>query len=146
MLVFGRLLLHKRNNSTMNSTAASVSELSTTVDAMTKLQSTDAVVVTTMTNDPTNDIESTKAKAIVKTAAPTTTVAKQTMQNNGGLASIDETIDNTSDIDLTTPMSIPSISNRNNVSIHHSFLFPPSSILCRTSNDNPFHFLILLYV
>lgn len=90
----------------MNSGAASCSELSTTVDAMTKLQSTDAVIVTTMTNDntPTGEITST----VPSPSAPATT-------NNGGLASIDENIDNTSDIDLTTPMSIPSISNRNNV-------------------------------
>lgn len=108
----------------MNSAGASVSELSTTVDAMTKLQSTDAVAVTTMTNDPI-DVEST-AKAITKATAPTTATTASTttkttttlsMQNNSGLASIDENIDNTSDIDLTTPMAIPSISNRNNVSI-----------------------------
>lgn len=99
MIVFGRILLHKRNTSTIDSTAVSVSELSTTVDAMTKLQSNDAIVVTTMTTD-----------------AETTTNNATNIIRSDLTASNDENIENTSDIDLTTPLSIPSISSRNNVS------------------------------
>lgn len=95
MIVFGRIILHKRNASTMNSSAASVSELSTTVDAMTKLQSSDTIVVTTITTDSDNNI--TKVGTNI---------------NN----STDEHIENASDIDINTPISIPSISSRNNVS------------------------------
>lgn len=97
MIVFGRIILHKRNASRMNSGAASVSELSTTVDALTKLQSSDTIVVTTITND--ND---------------TVTNATKTGSNINN--STDERTESTSDIDLTAPISIPSISSRNNVS------------------------------
>lgn len=99
MIVFGRILLHKRNTSTIDSTAVSVSELSTTVDAMTKLQSNDAIVVTTMTTD-----------------AETTTNNATNIIRSDLTATNDENTENTSDIDLTTPLSIPSISSRNNVS------------------------------
>lgn len=104
MIVFGRIIVNKRNASAMNSGAASVSELSTTVDAMTKLQSSDTIVVTTLTTDT----ESTNpAKNTNTTTTPTTTSINK---------STDECTESTSDIDLTTPMSIPSISSRNNVS------------------------------
>lgn len=96
MIVFGRIILHKRNASALNSGAVSVSELSTTVDAMTKLQSSDTIGVTTITADS----ETTNTKA-----------------NNAIANSTDECNESTSDIDLTAPMSIPSISNRNNVSV-----------------------------
>lgn len=119
MLVFGRIILHKRQASAMNSGAVSVSELSTTVDAMTKLQSSDTIVVTTLNADDGGDATKTKDGSI-----------------GGGIGSViggggggkiamsgvvtdkmgNDTI--TSDIDLTTPLSIPSISNRNNVSCH----------------------------
>lgn len=95
MIVFGRIILHKRTANSMNSGGASASDLSTTVDALTKLQSSDTIVVTTMTTD--ND----------------------TTKNGTGNTvnkSTDECNENTSDIDLTTTMSIPSISSRNNVS------------------------------
>ncbi|XP_055301870.1 uncharacterized protein LOC129568237 [Sitodiplosis mosellana] len=105
MIVFGRIILHKRSASTMNSGAASVSELSTTVDAMTKLQSSDTIVVTTMNND--NDTNITKTGTNI---------------NN----STDKRTENTSDIDLTTPISIPSISNRNNQQ-HLYNTYTPSS-------------------
>ena len=59
MFVFGRIILHKRQASAMNSGAVSVSELSTTVDAMTKLQSSDSIVVTTLNAD---DDDATKTK------------------------------------------------------------------------------------
>lgn len=104
MIVFGRIIANKRNASAMNSGAASVSELSTTVDAMTKLQSSDTIVVTTLTTDT----ESTNpAKNTNTTTTPTNTSINK---------STDECTESTSDIDLTTPMSIPSISSRNNVS------------------------------
>lgn len=96
MFVFGRIILHKRNASAMNSGAASVSELSTTVDAMTKLQSSDTIGVTTMAND--NDTANGKNS---------TTITSST----------DECTENAPNIDLTAPMSIPSISSRNNVSV-----------------------------
>lgn len=97
MIVFGRIILHKRNTASgMNSGAVSISEVSTTIDAMTKLQSSDAIVVTSLTND----IDGNNTK-----------IAASTINNP-----TDECTENTSDIDLTTKMSIPSISSRNNVS------------------------------
>lgn len=111
MVVFGRIILHKRNASAMNSSAVSVSELSTTVDAMTKLQSSDTIVVTTMTTD--SDVVNTKA------SSPAIANAN------------DECIDGTSDIDLTTPISIPSISSRNNVSFEKSLVFSLFSFFYR---------------
>lgn len=105
MLVFGRIILHKRQASAMNSGAVSVSELSTTVDAMTKLQSSDTIVVTTLnaTDDGGGGGDMTKTKD-----GP----------NGGGIGATDKMGNDSiaSDIDLKAPLSIPSISNRNNVS------------------------------
>lgn len=120
MIVFGRIILHKRNASTMNSGAASVSELSTTVDAMTKLQSSDTIVVTTMASD--SDTNITKLGTNI---------------NN----STDEHNENVSDIDITTPISIPSISSRNNVShFQRCYCF---EYHCRIFNESIiFHFFL----
>lgn len=112
MIVFGRILLHKRNNSAMNSGAESVSELSTTVDAMTKLQASDPVVVTTM-----NDLGGSNGNESNGSIAETTNNSLV----NGSLPTVDESIENTSDIDLSAPISIPSISSRNNVSFEYIF-------------------------
>ncbi|XP_031633868.1 uncharacterized protein LOC116347430 [Contarinia nasturtii] len=117
MYVFGRIILHKRNASAMNSGAVSVSELSTTVDAMTKLQSSDTIVVTTMTTTD-NDTTATTTKNTNNTNIKSTGIAI----NNTN----DECTDNTSDIDLKTPMSIPSISSRNNQQ-HLYNTYTPSS-------------------
>lgn len=112
MLVFGRIILHKRQASAMNSGAVSVSELSTTVDAMTKLQSSDPIVVTALNGDD-GDV----------------TKTKEGCGGGGGgggvggsvkaMSMTDEAVGSDSiapDIDLKTPLSIPSISNRSNVS------------------------------
>lgn len=104
----------------MNSGAVSVSELSTTVDAMTKLQSSDTIVVTALNAD---DDDATKTKdngmsiggggggggggnGVVISNGKAMNVATDDMGSDS----------NAPDIDLTAPLSIPSISNRNNVS------------------------------
>lgn len=103
MIVFGRLMWSKRSAGTSDSTAISVSELSTTVDTMSKYQSGDTIVVTShgAETQPTTNISSTNANT-----APAFVP----------LATKDEASETTSDIDLPVPLSIPSISNRNNVS------------------------------
>lgn len=120
MLVFGRIILHKRQASAMNSGAVSISELSTTVDAMTKLQSSDTIVVTALNADDVDAATKTKDNSIVGIGGI----------SNGGSKSMNAADDVgtdtiASDINVTTPLSIPSISNRNNVSIivHSSLLF-----------------------
>lgn len=114
MLVFGRIILHKRQASAMNSGAVSVSELSTTVDAMTKLQSSDSIVVTTLNADDADDATKTKdgpiGGGISSVGMGGGKVAMSGVTDKMGNDSI------ASDIDLTAPLSIPSISNRNNVS------------------------------
>lgn len=100
----------------MNSGAVSVSELSTTVDAMTKLQSSDTIVVTTLNADDAGEATKTKDGPIGGGGISSGgiggggKVAMSVVTDKMGNDSI------ASDIDLTAPLSIPSISNRNNVS------------------------------
>lgn len=105
MIVFGRLMWSKRTASTSDSTAISVSELSTTVDGMSKYQSGDTIVATSLgaETQPTTNISNSNAN-VISTGIP--------------LGTKDEASETTSDIDLPAPLSIsiPSISNRNNVS------------------------------
>lgn len=115
MLVFGRIILHKRQASAMNSGAVSVSELSTTVDAMTKLQSSDTIVVTTLNAGDDDGGDATKTKdgpngIGMGGIGGAGKVALTGVTDKMGSDSI------ASDIDLKAPLSIPSISNRNNVS------------------------------
>lgn len=117
MLVFGRIILHKRQASAMNSGAVSVSELSTTVDAMTKLQSSDTIVVTSLNGADDDAGDATKTKDGLNGGGGGKKIALNDVADKMGNDSI------ASDIDLKAPLSIPSISNRNNV----SFCFFPSS-------------------
>lgn len=109
MLVFGRIILHKRQASAMNSGAVSVSELSTTVDAMTKLQSSDTIIVTTLNAGADDGGDATKTKD-GPIGGGGGKVAMSSVADKMGNDSI------ASDIDLKAPLSIPSISNRSNVS------------------------------
>lgn len=101
MIVFGRLMWSKRTANTSDSTGVSVSELSTTVDTMGKFHSGDAIVVTSMANDTPQTTNISNSSAQITPANVTTK---------------EDTSETASDIDLSTPLSIPSISNRNNVS------------------------------
>lgn len=140
MFVFGRIILHKRNASAMNSGAVSVSELSTTVDAMTKLQSSDTIVVTTMTTD--NDTTATATKNANNSNIKS---GNNTINNSN-----DECADITSDIDLTTPMSIPSISSRNNVSTQRQFYtichYMQQTIVCSLCILSHLHYIYSLFI
>lgn len=100
MIVFGRLMWSKRTANTSDSSAVSVSELSTTVDAMSKFQSGDTIVVTSM----------------AATDTPPTTNINNAQITPATISMKEEANETASDIDLSTPLSIPSISNRNNVS------------------------------
>lgn len=109
MIVFGRLMWSKRTANSSDSTAISVSELSTAVDTMSKFQSGDTIVVTSLSADtlPTTNISHSNAN-----------------MPPAGLGVKDESASVTaSDIDLSVPLSIPSISNRNNVSNFVIFLW-----------------------
>lgn len=99
MIVIGRIVLHKqRNQQNLSNENTSGSDSAATVEAITKLQVTDAV------------------KSV-------TTIAEESNENSS------------EDIDLTTPITIPSISSRNNVRLK-IIIYAVAMCVCLFSHQN----------